>query len=369
MPQEPAADTRTAHPFQMHDAILAQPVLCAQLLAAEQRSIIERAAEAAAQRKRLLLTGLGTSHHAARVAAHFLRRLSGGNITPIIEQSFEWIHYPYAVGSEDAAILISHGGSNRSLIRTKEFFQSGGALTIVVTGKNSAEAMRSCDFPIETCDQEKSRAHTKSYTTTLAALAHFSVEYAHHNRFLENRSVMRAAVDRVPERMRRALACEGKARAVARQAARRERWFFIGAGPNWPTACEAALKMKETSYLRAEGFETEQFLHGPIAELDARCCVCAFLTGGPADERARQLLRAAGETEALRIAIASAQLRDIPAEHIVEVPRGEEWLSPMVVIIAAQLLCYYVALERGTNPDTNRRDQPAHAAAHKHFEL
>jgi glucosamine--fructose-6-phosphate aminotransferase (isomerizing) len=127
--------------------------------------------------------------------------------------------------------------------------------------------------------------------------------------------------------------------------------------------------MKETSYLRAEGFETEQFLHGPIAELDARCCVCAFLTGGPTDERARQLLRAAGETEALRIAIASAHLKDIPADHILEVPRGEEWLSPMVLIVAAQLLCYFVALERGTNPDTNRRDQPAHAAAHKHFEL
>ncbi len=369
MPHDPAAaDVRKAHPFHMYDAILAQPALCAQLLAG-QRSVLERAAAAAAERKRLLLTGLGTSHHAALVAAHFLRRLSGGNATPVIEQAFEWIHYPYAVGSKDAAILISHGGSNLYLIRTKEFFQSAGALTIAITGTNSAEAIRSCDFLIDTCDQEKSGAHTKSYTTTLAALAHFCVEYAHHNRFLENHSVMRAAVERVPERMRRALACEGKARGIARQAARRERWFFIGAGPNWPTACEAALKMKETSYLRAEGCETEQFLHGPIAELDARCCVCAFLTGGPADERTRQLLRAAGETEALRIAIASAQLKDVPAEHILEVPHGEEWLSPMVVIIAAQFLCYFVALERGANPDTSRRDQPAHAAAHKHFEL
>jgi glucosamine--fructose-6-phosphate aminotransferase (isomerizing) len=369
MPQDHAADTRTAHPFHMYEAILAQPALCGQLLAGEQRSTIERAAEAAAQRKRLLLTGLGTSYHAAIAANHFLRRLSNGNAAPLIEESFEWIHYAYAVGGEDAAILISHGGSNRYLIRAKEFFQSAGALTIAVTGKNSAEAMRSCDFLIETCDQEKSGAHTKSYTTTLAALAHFSVEYAQHNHFLKSHSMMRAAVERVPERMRRALACEGKARGIARQAARRERWFFIGAGPNWPTACEAALKMKETSYLRAEGCETEQFLHGPIAELDARCCVCAFLTGGPADERARELLRAAGETEALRIAIASAQLKNIPAEHVLEVPRGEEWLSPMVAIIPAQFLCYFVALERGANPDTNRREQPAHAAAHKHFEL
>ncbi len=369
MPQDPAAqDARKAHPFHMHDAILAQPALCAQLLAG-QRSVIERAAVAAAERKRLLLTGLGTSYHAALVAEQFLRRLSSGNATPIIEQAFEWIHYPYAVGSDDAAILISHSGANRYLIRTKEFFQSAGALTIAITGENSAEAIRSCDFLSETCDQEKSGAHTKSYTTTLAALAYFCVEYAQHNRFLENHSMMRAAVERVPERMRRALTCGGKARAIARQAARRERWFFIGAGPNWPTACEAALKMKETSYLRAEGVETEQFLNGPIAELDARCCVCAFLTGGPADERCRALLRAAGETEALRIAIASAQLKDIPAEHILEVPRGEEWLSPMVVILPAQFLCYFVALERGTNPDTSRRDQPAQAAAHKHFEL
>jgi glucosamine--fructose-6-phosphate aminotransferase (isomerizing) len=367
MPKDEAPDTRTSHPFHMYEAILAQPALCAQLLASEQRSFIERAAEAAAQKKRLLMTGLGTSYHAAIVANHFLRRLSSGNATPIIEESFEWIHYAYAVGDDDAAILISHSGSNRYLIRAKEFFQAAGALTIALTGKNSAEAIRSCDFLIETCEQEKSGAHTKSYTTTLAALAHFSVEYAFHNRFLENHSMMRAAVERVPERMRRALACEAKARAVARQAARRERWFFIGAGPNWPTACEAALKMKETSYLRAEGLETEEFLHGPLAELDARCCLCVFLAGGPADERARELLRAAGETEALRIAIASTPLKGIPANHVLEVPRCEEWLSPMVMILPAQFLCYYVALERGTNPDRTRREQSAHAAAHKHF--
>jgi glucosamine--fructose-6-phosphate aminotransferase (isomerizing) len=158
---------------------------------------------------------------------------------------------------------------------------------------------------------------------------------------------------------------------MAAPLAKRSRWMFLGAGPNWATAREGALKVKETAYLAAEGFQVEQFLHGPIAEADARTAVIAHLAGGPGDYRIVAALRAAGEVGALRVLIAShgAAPGEAVAEHVLEVPASGEWLSPLLHVIPVQLIAYFTTLDRATNPDTCRRDQPAHDRARHHFDL
>jgi len=146
--------------------------------------------------------------------------------------------------------------------------------------------------------------------------------------------------------------------------------MFTGAGPNGFTACEAALKVKETSYVAAEGFESEQFLHGPLSEVDGRVSLVAVLTGGPTEVRNLAILRAAGEVGALRVAVANrTQSPELPAEQVLEMPAVPEWLSPFVTIVPLQLLTYFLALERGTNPDTAREHEPAHERAKAHYQL
>ncbi len=363
-----ASGGRAAHPYHMYDAIRQQPELIARLLET-QKELIEPAADAAASRRRLILAGIGTSYHAAQVGEHFLRHLSGGRITALVEQSFELVHYPLALGPDDAVIAISHRGWKNYSVQAVQRARAAGALTIAITGRDGGEGIRAADFVLTTCEQEASFAHTKSYTTALAALATLAIRVAERRGVLAGAAAAYAALQRVPKAMRDALACEEPARAAAQQIAARERWIFVGAGPNWATAREGALKVKETSYIAAEGFETEQFLHGPLAELDSRAALVALLTGGPGDDRALQVLRAAGELGVLRVAVASSGAADTPAERRIEVPGVEEWLSPFVHVVPVQFLGYYVALERRSNPDTGREDQSNHARARQHYKL
>ncbi len=362
------SEKRDAHPYFMHDAIRQQPALLAQVLES-QWALVERAADAAAARQRLVFVGIGTSYHAAQIGEHFLRHLTGGRAHALVEQSFELVNYPLALGADDAVIAVSHRGWKNYSVQAIQAARAAGALTISVTGRNGGKGITAAEFVVPTCEQEISFAHTKSFTSALAVLAAFAIRVAKRRGLLADAAAARAALARIPALMEQALESERQAREVAQGIAARQRWIFVGAGPNWATAREGALKVKETSYMAAEGFETEQFLHGPLAEVDSRAALVALLTGGPGDARARALLHATGELGALRIAVAARGIRDVPADHSMEVPAVQEWLSPFVQVVPGQLLSYYVAVERGCNPDTGREDQPAHARARRHYKL
>src|SRR5713226_2405785 len=359
---------RAAHPYHMYDAIVEQPERVAQVLAT-QRELIESAADAAA-RKRLVLVGIGTSYHAAQITEHFLRHLTRGRVHALVEQAFELVHYPLALRASDAVIAVSHRGWKNYTAQALQAARAAGALTIAVTGQDCGEGMKAAHFVLPTCEQEISFAHTKSFTTALAALAMFAIRLAERRGLQgEDAEDARAALQRVPDLMRQTLASEPIIREAAKEMSARQRLIFVGAGPNWATAREGALKVKETSYLASEGFQTEQFLHGPVAEMDQRAMLVALLAGGPGDDRAQSALCAAGELGVLRIAVAAQGVAAAAAEHTIEVPAVEEWLSPFVLVVPLQFLAYFVALERGTNPDTGREDHPQHARARIHFKL
>lgn len=358
-------EPRKAHPYYLYDAILAQPSLIEKVLA--RRASIERAADAIAAKESITFVGIGTSFHAAQLAEFWMRDRSAGRIRIHFEQPFELVHYPVALGPDDAVIVITHTGTTTWSIEALRMARAAGALTVAITGEMSGEAVRGADFHLETCDQEASFAYTKSYTTALAAIAILILRAAERRKLLaETKSF--DALAQVPNLLRQALALEPQVREFAKRVAPLSRIALFGSGAGWATAREAALKIKESCYIAAEGFETEEILHGPFSEIDSRAAIIGLLTGNPGDDRGRAILRAAGELKALRAAIAvfSAN-RDISAEQIFVVPECAGWLAAFVHLVPLQLLTYYMALERGLNPDTGRQDQPAHAAAAKHY--
>lgn len=358
-------DPRTAHPYYLYDAIQAQPALIEKVLA--KRAEIEGAADALAERERFTFVGIGTSLHAAQIAEIWMREFSGGRIWAHFEQSFELVHHPIAFGRQDAVVVITHTGTTTYSVEALRAARAAGALTLAITGKSSGEKIRGADFHIETCEQEVSFAYTKSYTTALAALALLNLRIA-ERRKLRSETVSAAAIEKIPAQMRQALQLEPQVREVAKRMSSLPRIALFGSGPAWSTAREAALKMKESCYLAAEGFQTEEILHGPFSELDSRAAVVGLFTGRPGDDRARQILRAAGELKMLRAAVVVPSAnREISAEHVLVVPEVEEWLAAFVHLVPLQLLTYFIALERGLNPDTGRQDQPAHAAARHHY--
>jgi glucosamine--fructose-6-phosphate aminotransferase (isomerizing) len=362
---------RNAHPYAMHDAIHAQPDRVARVLES-QRETIDRAAAAAAARQRILFLGIGTSYHAALLGEHFLRHLTAGRARAQADTSFQFVHYPLAVGPGDAVVVVSHRGYKNYSVQAVERARAAGALTLAFTGEGGSEKIRVADFVIPTCEQENSFDHTKSYTTALAALARFSIGVAEKQGHTSGAAAARAALDEVPRLMREALRTEAAAREAANRIAQRHQFVFLGAGPNWVTAMEAVVKVLETSYVPCSGCETEQFLHGPFSQVDARAAAVAIMAGGPADQRMSSVLEALCALGVARVVVATAGAgvgTAAPAEQRIEVPAVPEWLSPLVLVVPLQLICYYVALDRGTNPDRSRQNEPDHERAQKMFVL
>ena len=366
-------EPRTAHPYYLDDAIQAQPALIEKVLA--RRDVIERAADAMAEKDHITFVGIGTSLHAAQIAELWMREFTAGRIWPHFEQSFELVNHPIAFGPRDAVVVITHTGTTTASIAALRAARAAGALTIAITGQLGAEMsgteIRGADFHIETCDQEVSFAYTKSYTTALAALVLMILRVAERKKLLASGIDIRA-VERIPEFIQQALTLEPQIREIAKKIATLSRIVLFGAGVGWPTAREGALKIKESCYIAAEGFETEEVLHGPFSEIDSRAALIGLLTGRPSDDRARQILRAAGELKTLRVAITTPSAnREISAEHTLVVPEAGpesgEWLAAFTHLVPLQILNYFTAFERGLNPDTGRQDQPAHAAASRHY--
>lgn len=358
-------ERRSAHPYYTYDAIQAQPALIEKVLA--KRDAIEKIADAVAEKNRITFVGIGTSLHAAQIAESWMREFTAGRLLVHFEQSMELLHHPIAFGPGDAVIVITHTGSSSASIQALHAAKAAGALVVAITGEASGEGVRTADFQIETCDQESSFAYTKSYTTALAAIALMVLRIAERRKLLAATNAS-AELQRVPALMREALTLEPQVKALAKQAAPLARIDLFGTGSGWATAREAALKIKESCYIAAEGFQTEEILHGPFSELDSRAALIGILSGRATDDRARQILRAAGELKMLRAAITPPSAnRDFSAENVFMVPETPEWLAAFIHLVPLQLLSYFIALERNLNPDTGRQDQPAHAAASKHY--
>src|ERR1700678_3192052 len=359
------AEIRTEHPYHAYEAILAQPDRVEQVLA--QREAIGRAAQAVAHKERIIFVGIGTSLHAARVAESWLRYFSQGHVLAQVEQSFELIHHPIAFSANDAVVVITHTGTTTASVGVLRMARAAGALTVAITGKVSGEGVRGADFHIETCAQEIPFAYTKSYTTALAVLALMAMRIAERKAGVAARERL-ADLCRVPELMREALGLEPQVQKWAKRIASLSRIEVFGSGAAWPTASEAALKIKEACYIAAEGFETEEILHGPFSETDARGSLVGLFVGDATDDRGRQILRAAGDLKVQRAAITvPAANRDLAAEEILLVPECPAWLSAFIHLMPLQLLMYYLALERRTSPDSGRMEEAEHSAASKHY--
>lgn len=359
------AEIRKRHPYHTHDAILAQPALIENVLS--NRTEIERVAAEIAKKDRINFVGIGTSLHAAQIAAQWMRHFTGGRFQAHFEQSFEFIHGPIALDARDVVVIITHTGTSTASIESIRRAHEAGALTVAIVGHNSGEGARVADLYVETCEQEVSFTYTKSYTTALATLAILVHRIAETRNLLAVPGVPQM-LHAVPAQMRAALDSETRIQEIANDLAQFPRIDIFGAGVGWPTAREAALKIKEASYLTAEGFETEEILHGPFSEVDLRTALIGILSGSNTDDRARQILRAAGELKVTRVAVVvQSANHEVAAERVIEVSQVAPWLSALVHLVPLQLLAYFLALERGANPDTGRQEQALHNAASRHY--
>ena len=359
---------RNAHPYHMHDAMHGQPEAIARILDEETPAVRELANLVDAA-DRLHVVGIGSSWHASLVGEHLLRRV-GHREDARAWNSFEFCTYPPNLSSRDLVIVVTHSGRKRYSVQALENARSAGARTAVVSGIGSDARADLADVVVRTSTRDPSAAHTICHTTAMTVLAMVATEVGKRNRSADTQTI-ESALGQLPERVADALALEGAIQEWAGAAAEFQRYYFAGWGPNAVTAYEVALKIKESSYRVTEGFQLEQYLHGPFVATDEGCLVTFIAPPGPAQLRTADLIEAATTVGAQTAAILEHgdQTLSKLVHTAVYMPKTPEPLTPIVYLVPLQLFTYWLAVEAKRNPDTFRWDDPKHLAARQGYEF
>ncbi len=362
-----SGEERHDHPFHMYDSILAQPDAFAEVIERNEAAIDRFAAELASS-ERLFLIGIGTSSHAAFVGESLFRTYGGG-VSGHALHSFDFALYGPRLTSEDRVICISHRGNKRYTVAALARAREAGCRTALITGEGGAPDA-SADLVLSTVGQEKSPAHTVSYTSTIALLA-LLAERTGLQRTGSGSLPDNFLAEEVPAAIQAALDTETEVAALARENHGRRRIWLAGGGPSAITASEISLKIKETSYLQAEGMSTEALLHGPFQCVEAEDLFVLLAPEGAARERTVELAEAAGTVGAPYLVVSDGTPESLRAGAAgwVSVPPVPEPFTALTCLVPLQLFAYHLALACGTNPDSFRTDDPRFASVRRSVQL
>lgn len=325
-------------------------------------------------RSRILLTGIGTSYHAALVG-EYLFRLAGVDAWAM--RSYEFVTYPRPLRSDDGVVVISHRGSKIHGVGAVQRAKQAGVFTVGITGKGSQ--MRDVDILLETVGQEESSTHSISYTGALTRLAQIAARLAELQGNAQVAQKIEQGLAALPTYLEQLFQRESVLRQVAQDVvAHQRRVIIVGTGPNAATAPEGALKAKEAAYITVEGLELEQAIHGPLVAFETSDLVIVISVKGPAQARIADFLRAIHEIGS-RVLL----LGDIPTTTNEELFTRGSWthveltqstdlveeLTPLLAVAPLQLFADLLASMRGTNADTFRSDQEVYKRANATFRL
>jgi glucosamine--fructose-6-phosphate aminotransferase (isomerizing) len=360
---------RAEHPYHMHDAMMAQPAALEAVLDAP-GDAFERAAEALTEADRVYLTGMGTSLHAATVGRYLLEHALGTEADLRVASAFE-LSVRGKFSKADAVIVVSHRGWKRYAARVVELAKAGQAATIAVTGKGGGEEVRVASVVLETCEQERSAAHTISYTTAIAALARTAVEAGRAAGRTAPAEALAKDLGAAPKGVAGILKKEGRFVAIAEDLAATESVVLLGTGPDVATAREGALKIVETSYIAVHPYELEQILHGPLAGLKGSELVIHLANGATPAKRTAEAATAIDAIGCRQLGVVQEGSPVDPDlfHWAFRPPKTVEALAPLVNVVPLQLLSYYLAVQKGLDPDEARRADAKFRAAKSRFSL
>ncbi len=383
---------RTGHPYFMYDEVRAQPAAMRAALVADdaQRAHIARELAgthqvtdailgpnfllpAFAGRGRVYLSGCGSAYHAALTGADWFRRITQGALDVQAVQAFEFIHYMRGgPRTHDAFLALSHSGiASATVEAARRAKDEDGMYTVALTAApQSAVAQNSDETLITTTAPAVASTYTISHLTMLTVLADLARRTAEHLRAA--REVALDLADDIaafPDLAAAALGAEDQIRQIVAALPPINQVIYGGGGPNWATALEGALKTREAAYLPAAGFEMEEILHGPPASFDDHTAAVLIAPLGAARDRALDVLRALGQLGVTTIVFGSSGDTDLAAlaNHFVALPDCPEAFSVIPSTVLVQQTAYWLAMQRGANPDLIRRDQARWAAARQQY--
>jgi glucosamine--fructose-6-phosphate aminotransferase (isomerizing) len=306
---------------------------------------------------KISITGCGTAYHAGMVGMYLMRALC--KIPVEMELASEFRYGDRAMDPRTLTIAMSQSGETADTIEAVKIAREAGAPVIGICNVVGSHLTRLADGTLHTRGgPEISVAATKTYVSqaiaaTLLALylarVRKSAPLERLREIAEGTRLLPAAIDVV-------LNSSDAVKKVARKIRRARSVLFLGRYVNFPTALEGALKLKEISYIHAEGYAAGEMKHGPIALLDPRTPVVGIVTDGRVREKMLSNLSEAKAREAPLIIVANHGDDEAAAiaDHVLWVPKVDELLSPIVNVIPLQLLAYHIADIEGKDVDQPR---------------
>jgi glutamine---fructose-6-phosphate transaminase (isomerizing) len=333
----------------LRDEILEQPEAARRQL----RSSIG-AIEGLAERLRerpvasVVIAARGTSDHAAIYAQYVLgvrNGLSAGLATPSVVSL-----YGADPNVRDALVVgISQSGASPDIVGVVEAARGQGAATLAITNDTSSALASAADFVIElAAGPERAVAATKTYTTSLIAIARLSAALA-------GERGTTADLDAIPGRIAEALSVENEVEAIARELASMDRTIVVGRGFEYATAREWALKLKELAHVFADPYSAADFRHGPIALVQPGIPVLVLAPAGAPAEGQKELLRDLRDRSIDTVVVSDVEDTRSLGRWSIAIPAGvPEWLRPIVSIVPAQLFAYHLTVAKGLDPEAPR---------------
>ncbi|MBI2920790.1 MAG: glutamine--fructose-6-phosphate transaminase (isomerizing) [Planctomycetes bacterium] len=307
--------------------------------------------------RRLVIVACGTAAHAGMVAKYAFEELA--RIPTEVCFASEFRYGDPVIGRDTLAIAVTQSGETMDTLCAIREAKARGALTLAVCNVVGATIPRACDGVVYThAGPEIGVASTKAYTTQIAVLELLAVRLARLRGTLsraEARPLLRA-MEGVPLAVQEALECDGHVKRLARRYSRCRNFMYIGRRYNFPNAYEGALKLKELSYIHAEGYGGGEMKHGPLALVDDTFPTVAVAVRGRAYDKILSNMKEIEARGGILIAIANPRDARVKAlaRHVIEVPETAEMVSPMVTAVPLQLLAYHIAVALGRDVDKPR---------------
>tara|TARA_R110001592_G_scaffold234658_2_gene492295 strand:- start:20017 stop:21858 length:1842 start_codon:yes stop_codon:yes gene_type:complete len=306
---------------------------------------------------RIIILGCGTSWHAGLVAEYMFEDLA--RIPVEVEYASEFRYRNPIITEKDVVIAISQSGETADTLAAIKLAKERGATIFGVCNVVGSSIARETHAGAYThAGPEIGVASTKAFTSQVAVLALMAIKIAHKKGLLKESYYHRllSELHEIPNKIERMLKSDAQSKFIAETFKDAPNFLYLGRGYNFPVALEGALKLKEISYIHAEGYPAAEMKHGPIALIDENMPVVVIAPKSGQYEKIVSNIQEVKAREGKVIAIVSEGDSEIAqmADYVIEVEDTMEVFSPLLTTIPLQLLSYHIAVMRGCNVDQPR---------------
>ena len=306
---------------------------------------------------RIIIIACGTSWHAGLVAEYIIEEFA--RIPVEVEYASEFRYRNPIISSKDVVIAISQSGETADTMAAIKLAKEKGAFVFGVCNVVGSSISRESHAGAYThAGPEIGVASTKAFTTQITVLTMMALRLAQAKGTLSNTDLHKylQELEIIPEKVKGALETNDKAKEIAAIFKDSHNCLYLGRGYNFPVALEGALKLKEISYIHAEGYPAAEMKHGPIALIDERMPVVVIAPKQGHYDKIVSNIQEIKSRSGIIVAVVTkgdTQVREL-ADYIIEIPETSDALSPLITTIPLQLLSYHIAVMRGCNVDQPR---------------